>query len=124
MPYTMCIMGFPGSFAGKESASNAGDPSSMSRSGISPREGLGCPLQDSWASPLDQSTIHLEWGRPEFNPCVGRSHGGNPLQYSCLENPQGQRSLAGCRPWDHKEWDKTEWLSTALYIIRYIFMIA
>ena len=24
---------------------------------------------------------------------------GNPLQYSCLENPHGQRSLVGCSPW-------------------------
>ena len=24
---------------------------------------------------------------------------GNSLQYSCLENPHGQRSLAGCGPW-------------------------
>ena len=24
---------------------------------------------------------------------------GNPLQYSCLENLHGQRSLAGCSPW-------------------------
>jgi len=24
---------------------------------------------------------------------------GNPLQYSCLENPHGQRSLAGYNPW-------------------------
>ena len=33
---------------------------------------------------------------------LGRSPGGghgNPLQYSCLENPQGQRSLAGYSPW-------------------------
>ena len=31
----------------------------------------------------------------------GRSPGGshgNPLQYSCLENPHGQRSLAGYSP--------------------------
>ena len=31
-------------------------------------------------------------------PELGRSPGGgqgNPLQYSCLENPHGQRSLAG-----------------------------
>ena len=28
---------------------------------------------------------------------------GNPLQYSCLENPHGQRSLTGCSPWDCKE---------------------
>ena len=24
---------------------------------------------------------------------------GNPLQYSCLENPNGQRSMAGCSLW-------------------------
>ena len=30
---------------------------------------------------------------------------GNSLQYSCLENPHGQRSLVGCRPWGHKESD-------------------
>ena len=38
---------------------------------------------------------------------------GNPLQYSCLENPHGQRSLAGYRPWGLKESDMTERLSTA-----------
>ena len=27
---------------------------------------------------------------------------GNPLQYSCLENPHGQRSLEGYSPWGHK----------------------
>ena len=43
-----------------------------------------------------------------------RSKGhGNPLQYSCLENPHGQRSLAGYCPWGHKESDMTEGLSTA-----------
>ena len=33
---------------------------------------------------------------------LGRSPGGgqgNPLQYSCLENPHGQRSLMGYSPW-------------------------
>ena len=35
-------------------------------------------------------------------PGLRRSPGGgygNPLQYSCLENPQGQRSQVGCSPW-------------------------
>ena len=44
-------------------------------------------------------------------PGLGRSPGGghgNPLQYSCLENPQGQKSLMGFSPWSHKEWDKNE----------------
>ena len=44
-------------------------------------------------------------------PGLGRSPGGghgNPLQDSCLENPCGQRSLAGCSPQGCKELDTTE----------------
>ena len=49
-------------------------------------------------------------------PGLGGSPGegnGNPLQYSFLENPHGQRSLVGYSPWGHTELDTTEWLSTA-----------
>ena len=47
---------------------------------------------------------------------LGRSPGGehgNPLQYSCLENPHGQRSLVGYSPRGHTESDTTKQLSTA-----------
>ena len=57
---SLLLISFPGSSAGKESARNAGDLSSI--------------------------------------PVLGRSPGGrhgNPLQYSCPENPHGQRSLVG-----------------------------
>ena len=40
---------------------------------------------------------------------LGRSPGGghgNPLQYSCLEDPHEQRSLMGYGPWGHKESDR------------------
>ena len=37
-------MGFPGSSAGKESACNAGDPSSIPGLRNSPGEGVGYPL--------------------------------------------------------------------------------
>ena len=44
-------------------------------------------------------------------PGLGRSpregH-GNPLQYSCLENIHGQRSLTGYNPQGHKALDTTE----------------
>ena len=49
-------------------------------------------------------------------PGSGRSPGGengNPLQYSCLENPHGQRSPAGYSPWGCKESDVTAQHSTA-----------
>ena len=54
-------------------------------------------------------------GHPGSIPGLWRSPGdgpGNCLQYSCLENPHGQRSLVGYSPWDHKESDTTEQLST------------
>ena len=53
-------------------------------------------------------------------PGLGRSLGegnGTPLQYSCLENPHGQRSLAGCSPWGQRESKTTEWLSIHTHLI-------
>ena len=44
---------------------------------------------------------------PESGRCPGGRH-GNPLQYFCLENPHGQRSLVGYSPYGHKELDVTE----------------
>ena len=44
-------------------------------------------------------------------PGLGRSprgRYGNPLQYSCLQNPHGQRRLVGYSPRGHKESDTTE----------------
>ena len=46
--------GFPDSSVGKESACNAGDRSLIPGSGRSPGEGLGYPLQYSWACLVDQ----------------------------------------------------------------------
>ena len=43
-------------------------------------------------------------------PGLGRSPGGRhdtPLQYPCLENPRGQRSLVGYSPWGRKGSDTT-----------------
>ena len=47
-------------------------------------------------------------------PGLGRSPGGghgNPFQDSSLENPHGQRNLAGYSPWGYKELDMTEQLA-------------
>ena len=33
---------------------------------------------------------------------------GNPLQYSCLENPTGRRVWQAYSPWGHEESDMTE----------------
>ena len=49
-------------------------------------------------------------GGLDLIPWLGRSPGegnGNPLQYSCLENPMDR----GYSPWGRKELDMTEWLT-------------
>ena len=51
------------------------------------------------------------WGRsPEED-------NGYPLQYCCLENPHGQRSLAVCSPRGREESDMAERLDTCVDII-------
>ena len=55
---SLCQLGlcfsFPDSSAGKESTCNTGDPSSIPGSGRSSGEGIGYPLQYSWASLVPQ----------------------------------------------------------------------
>ena len=66
--------------------------------GNAPGEGIGYPPQYSWVSLVAQSEesthnagdMGLILGLGRF---PGGGH-GNPLQYSCLENPHGQRNLA------------------------------
>ena len=48
------LKGFPDNSVGKESACDAGDPSSIPGSGTSPGEGTGYPPQYSWASLVAQ----------------------------------------------------------------------
>ena len=38
----------------------------------------------------------------------------DPLQFSCLENPHGQRSLLAYSPWGRKKSDTTEQLTCSL----------
>ena len=111
-------LGFPGSSAGKESAYNAGDTSLIPRSGSSPGEGIGYPLQDSGACQVDQTVKESARNVGDLGsiPGLGRPLGGghgNLLHYSCLENPPGQRSLAGYGPGGRKQSDMTEQLSIA-----------
>ena len=51
--------GFPDSSVGKESTCNAGDPGSIPGLGRSPAEGIGYPLQYSWASLVAQLVKNL-----------------------------------------------------------------
>ena len=54
----MDLLSFPGSSAGKESACNAGDPSSIPGSGTSLGEGNGYPLQYSGVEKSMDCMVH------------------------------------------------------------------
>ena len=117
---TFNLWGFPGSSAGKESACNAGDSGSISELGRSPGEGIGYPLQYSWASLVDQMVKNPPTMQKteDLGSIPGlrrppRGRHGNPLQYSCLENPMDRGAPWATVHGDTKESDMTEQLSTA-----------
>ena len=80
------FIGFPDSSVGKESASNAGDPGSVPGSGRSAAEGIGYPLQYSWAFLVAQLVKNLPAVRETWVQSLAWDGKGYPLQYSGLEN--------------------------------------
>ena len=80
------------------------------------RDRLTIPVFMGFPGSSDGKEFTCNAGDLGLIPGLGRSSGGgqgNPLWYSCLENPHGQRSLAVYSSRGHKELDMTEWLSTA-----------
>ena len=76
---------------------------------------LPTPVFLSFPGVSDSKEFACNVGDLSSIPRLGRSPGGghgNPLQYSCLEYPHGQRSLAGYSPWGQKKSDKTKQLRT------------
>ena len=79
------------------------------------RARLPIPVLLGFAGGSDGKESTCSTGGLASIPGLGRFPGGghgNLLQYSCLENPHGQRSLVGYSPWGRKESDTTERLST------------
>ena len=62
-PGSPALHGFPHSLVGKEFTCSAGDPGSIPWLGSSPGEGIGYPLQYSWASFVAQlvKTLPAIW---------------------------------------------------------------
>ena len=80
----------------------------------------------SWNSLVAQMVNNLPVNAGDLGsiPRLGRSPGGghdNPLQYFCLENPHGQRSLTGYSPWGHKELDMTQRPQHSTLGLSYLF---
>ena len=69
------------------------------------------PSGYEWASQSELVVKNLPANAGDIRDGLGRSPGGghgNPLQYACLENPHGQRSLVGYSSQGLKESDMTE----------------
>ena len=113
--------GFLDSSVGKESACNAGDPSSIPGSGSSAGEGTGYPLQYSGASLVAQTVKNLlavqeTWVRSLGweDPLEGPLEEGMAAHSSILAwRIPWTGSLAGCSPRGRRKLETTERLSTA-----------
>ena len=105
--------GFPGRSAGEEPACDAGDPGSIPGVGKIPwrRDTLPTPVFLGFLGGSEGIESSCNAEALGLIPRLGRYSGGghgNPLQYSCLENPYGQRSLVDYSTWGHKESEATE----------------
>ena len=97
---------FPDSSIGKEFACTAGEPGSIPGSGRSSGEGIGYPFH-SWASLVAQLVrIHLQYGRPGFDPWIRKI----PWRRERLPKPEfwPGEFHGPCSPWGHKELNSTE----------------
>ena len=103
------ILAFPSSSAGKQPSCNAGDTGSIPGFRRSTGEGIGYPLQYSWASLMAQLVKNpVQWGRSR-NPCVRKIPWRReppptpvfwPGEFHGLYSPRGRKEL-----------ETTEWLS-------------
>ena len=99
-------MGFPHSSVSKESACNAGDPSSIPELGRSAGDGIGYLLQYSWASLVGQLVKNLPAMRETWVRSLGWE---DPLE----KGKATYSSILAWRapwisPWGRKESDMTE----------------
>ena len=106
---------FPCGSDGKESACNVGDLGSVPGSGRSPGEGIGYPLQCSWASLVAQLVKNPSAMQETWAQFLGRE---DPLEKGMATTPvflpgevHGQRSLVGYSPRGCEESDMTERLT-------------
>ena len=106
------LVGFPDTSVGKESACNVGDPGSIPGSGRFPGEGIGHPLQYSWASLVAQLVKYLPAMRETWVRSLGWESNGLPTPVFWPGEFHGLYS-----PWGHKESDMTERLSLS-YTLR------
>ena len=110
------LQGFAGSSAGKESACNTGDFSSIPGSGRPPGEGIGYPLQYSWASQVAQMVKNLPAMRKTWVQSLAWEDSleeGMATHFSILAWGIPMDRGAWLQPMGSQKLDMTDWLSTA-----------
>ena len=95
--FVFCILGFPDSSAGRESACNAGDPGLIPGSGSTPGQGTGYSLQYSWAPLVAQLVNNPPIMQETWVSSLGWE---DPLEKGKATHPSS--------PWDHRESDMIE----------------
>ena len=101
----MLNWGFPDSAVGKESTCNAGDPGSISGSGRSTGEGVGYPLQYSWAALVAQLVKNLPAMWETWDPSLGWE---DPLEKGMATHSSILTWRIPWTVWGHKESDTTK----------------
>ena len=74
---------------------------------------MACPVDFRDFPGSDGKSICLQWGRPGFDPWVGKipwRRKWHPTPVLLPGKSHWLRSLVGYSPWGHKESDTTEWL--------------
>ena len=114
---TPVFMGFPGGSDGKESTCSVGDPGSIPGLGTYPGEAIGYPVQYSWASLVAQMVNNLPavWETlvrfPSEEDSPGEAWQPTPVFFPG-ESPWTEEPGRLYSPWDCKESNMTERLST------------
>ena len=103
------LFSFPDSSVGKESTCNAGGPGSIPGLGRSAGEGIGYPLQYTWASLVAQLVKNLP---AMWDPWVGKIPWRSERLSTPVFWPGEFHGLYS--PWGPKELDSTERLSLSL----------
>ena len=104
------------SSVGKESACNAGDPGSIPGSGRSIGEGIGYPLQYSWACLVAQLVKNLPAMQNTWVQFLGWE---DPPRRERLRTPVfWTGEYHGLYLWGHKDSDITEGLSLKIMVLK------
>ena len=124
---TLNIVGFPISSVGKESTCSAGDPGSIPGSWRSTGEGIGYPLQYSWASLVAQ----LVKKPPAMRETWVWSWVGIPWRRERLPTPvfwpgefHGLYSPRGCKESDTAKWLSLShliWISSLICLLEFYY---